>query len=194
MLREDVIFWLDAVQMIDVDIIGADKLQALFEALNDFTFRIGMILRRQRYLGRDHQAIARSARDRFANDRLGAVALRGVEKVNAEIERLFDQRDGIVSRLRIAAEPEPACPAAAEAGNAHFQSSPSESCVFHIWPVPTVSIVPVVLFVRLATTKSGWNVWNHLNDWNFPFLTPTVPAHRALPPSHAPLHLHSVCN
>src|SRR5262245_26518047 len=97
MLRECVIFWLDAVQMIDIDVIGADELQALFESLDDFMFRLGMILRRQRYLGRDHQTIARSARDRFANDRLRAVALRGVEKVNAAIERLFDQRDGIVS-------------------------------------------------------------------------------------------------
>ena len=78
-----------------------------------------MVRRRQSLLGGNHQTIARHAGDRFAEDRLGSIVLRGIEKVDAEIKRLLDQRHGIVRRLRVVAHAEPARPAAAKAGDAH---------------------------------------------------------------------------
>ena len=75
--------------------------------------------------------IPRHPGNRLADNALGAVILRRVEKVDAEIERLLDQANRMIFRAGVAAHPQPARPAATESGDANFQSRFTESGVVH---------------------------------------------------------------
>src|SRR5918999_4548754 len=110
--------------MIHVDIVGAERLETLLQTFDYFCFRVGMIRRGQGFFCRYHQPLAGNSRERFADDRFGPIVLRGIEKINAEIESLFDERDGTMSRLRVIAHSEAARAAAAKPGNADLQGSP----------------------------------------------------------------------
>jgi hypothetical protein len=58
--------------------------------------------------------------ERLADDPFGAIALGGIEKINAEIQRLRYQVDCVAFRSSVPAHAEPAGSAAAKTGNAHF--------------------------------------------------------------------------
>ena len=117
-----------------------------------------MIRRGQRLFCRYYQLFARNSRDRFADDRLGTIILCGIEKVDAETDRLFDQRDRMVRRLRIVTHSQPARPAAAEAGNANFQTGSPESCVFHLFVIQAVS---------KYSNRSSCSNFGHRNALNY---------------------------
>ncbi len=82
-------------------------------------------------LGGDHHLIARHRLQGFAKDRFGAVDGSGVEEIDPEVERLMYEphRLGLVFA---GAQPEPAEPAAAEPGDADFETGPAEYRVFHL--------------------------------------------------------------
>jgi hypothetical protein len=58
--------------------------------------------------------------ERLADDPFGAIALGGIEKINAKIQRLRNQVDCVTFRSSVPAHAEPAGSAAAKTGNAHF--------------------------------------------------------------------------
>ncbi len=78
MLGEVVILGFDAVQMIDIDVIGAEQLEALLQPFDNLGVGVGVILWRQGFFCRDHQLLARHTGDGFADDRLRAVGLGGI--------------------------------------------------------------------------------------------------------------------
>jgi hypothetical protein len=47
--------------------------------------------KRQGFFGRDNQLAARQSGNRFANDGLGSIRLRGIEKIHPEVNCLANQ-------------------------------------------------------------------------------------------------------
>src|SRR5438067_7446652 len=120
----------DAVQLIDIDVIGAELLQRAVEARDRaFRQRVG-VADAERRLGADDDLVARRAGERLAEHRLGAVSGRGVEQIDPEIERGADDRDRVGLALA-GAEPQAAEAAAAETGDADLEAGAAECGVFH---------------------------------------------------------------
>ena len=94
----------DAVLVVEVDVVGAEALQRALDRAADVLGRAvertdrGHVARRRvvhpaRELGRDHVLVA-AALDRAADELLvgqGPVELRGVEEVDPELERALDR-------------------------------------------------------------------------------------------------------
>src|ERR1043165_8799787 len=76
--------------MVDVDVIGAHALEALLDAAARLAGGILGIVERKFFFGRDDDFVARHALEGAADDAFGAVDFRGVEEVDAEIERAPD--------------------------------------------------------------------------------------------------------
>ena len=66
--------------------------------------------------------IARNTCNCLTDDRFGAVILRSIEKVDADIDRSFDKRDCITGRLRVVAHAEAARAAATESGDTYLDA------------------------------------------------------------------------
>jgi hypothetical protein len=119
------------VQLIDVDVLGIELAQRIVER-GDGAFgariRVADIERR---LGGDDDLLARNRLERLAEYGLGAVGGGGVEEIDAEIERLMDQRYRL-GLAPAAAEAEPTEAPAAEPGDTRPQTGPSEHDVFHL--------------------------------------------------------------
>src|SRR5689334_19839999 len=82
-------------------------------------------------LCRDHYTVARSALDRLADNVLGRVGVGGVEEVDAKVEGLAHQCDGL--RLGEAgAEPNAAVAATAEPCHADLEARPAEGGIVHV--------------------------------------------------------------
>jgi hypothetical protein len=98
--------------------------------------------------------------------------LRGIEKIDAKLERLLDQRYGVAHRLRIIAHAEPARPTATEAGNANFQSRTSESGIFHLFLKFRSFETSGTLFRRLKPLEVFFiSFWFQLKNCRSPFAT-----------------------
>jgi hypothetical protein len=81
-------------------------------------------------LGGDDDRVARDRLQRLADHRFGSVDRRGVEQVDAEIDRLMDQPGGLVLGLAVR-ETEPAEAAAAEPRDADLDAGLAERGVLH---------------------------------------------------------------
>jgi hypothetical protein len=88
--------WANAVQVIDIDVVGLQAPQAGLKRLDDI-FGIERVGVECSLFRGDHDAIPRDFRDRAAHDFFGAVSLRGVDEVDAEVERGTHQMHGSVS-------------------------------------------------------------------------------------------------
>ena len=111
------------MDMVNIDIVGAEILETLFEGTANLIFGIRMVLRHDIFLGGDHQAIAQHSSDRLADHHFRAIPLRRVEKVNAEIDGTAHVRDHLALTARLvlqSRQPQPARPAAAQSCHANF--------------------------------------------------------------------------
>ena len=79
----------------------------------------------------DNELIARSSRDCLADNSFGSIGLRRVDKVDAQIDRLSDNSDGTLLRVRVVAQSKAAGAAATKADHAYFESGFPKGCVFH---------------------------------------------------------------
>jgi hypothetical protein len=90
----------------------------------------------------------------LGTDYIDIYHLHGVEPKDYEFARLFSLANRVFSRAAIAAHAEPARPAAAETGDANFQSGFTESGVFHFLPKGSnVQIVKAVQIDRSPPTR-----------------------------------------
>src|SRR5215207_4032965 len=137
--------------MIDIDVVGAQELKTLFQSFDNRRLWIWLIGTRQSLLGRYYDPIARDIGDRFANNIFGAVILRSIEKVDTEIERLFDQPHRVLFRTGITAHAEAARTTAAQSSDAHLQSRFTKCGVVHL----SFSIRPKVERSRLADSPAS---------------------------------------
>ncbi len=106
-----------AMQIEHVDIVGAHEAQRIVEARDHARGRHALAVARDRRLGRDHDLVARERLQRLAHHAFGAVARRGVDEIDAEVDRLVDQSRGLVLGLA-GLQAEPAEAAGAEPGDA----------------------------------------------------------------------------
>ena len=81
-------------------------------------------------LGGDHDLVARDGFQRAPDHALGAVALRGVDEVDAEADGLVDQPRRFVLGLA-GFQAEPGKAAGAEAGDADLEAGLAEGGVLH---------------------------------------------------------------
>src|SRR6516164_9111603 len=87
-----------AVQLIDVDVVGIESAQRLVEARDDTLWRRMRIAKAERRLGGDYNLFPPHCLYRPAEYFFGAVSRRGVEEVDAELQRLLNYRN----RIRLA--------------------------------------------------------------------------------------------
>jgi hypothetical protein len=100
------------VQLIDVDVVGAELAERVAER-GDGAGGAGVgVANAERRLGGNDDLISWDRLQRFAEQPFGAVSSGLVEQIDPEVKRLVDQPDGLGFALAVA-EPEPAEPAAA---------------------------------------------------------------------------------
>ena len=104
------------VEMVDVHVVRAQSFQARVESRPDGARRIRIVRLRQRLLGRQHHAVPWNVAQGRADDLFGAIGLRGVEQVHAEVQRLSHEVDGMVRAH---------CRRVARAGSARRNPSPT---------------------------------------------------------------------
>src|SRR5207237_617767 len=107
-----------------------------------------MTRRGKRFFCGNNQPIPRDPGDGLTHDRLRPVALCGIEEINAQVDRLPNQRNGAVFRLGAITQSEPTGPAATQARDADLQSSLSERGVLHWINCDMVQTVPNVQEVQ----------------------------------------------
>src|SRR4030095_11022007 len=83
------------------------------------------------FLGGRREPIARDSRDCLADNSFGSIGLRGIDKVDTQIDRLSDNSDGAFLRARVVAQSKAAGAAATKADHAYFESGFPKCCVFH---------------------------------------------------------------
>src|ERR1051326_3750496 len=92
---------IEAVHLIKIEVIDAESVQRRLKRMADVLAReaafVGIVADRQRDLARYHDAVARHAKtlERTAEDLLARaerIEIRGVEEIDAAIERALDQR------------------------------------------------------------------------------------------------------
>ena len=137
---------LDPVQIEHVDIIGAHHAQRIVEARDHALARPPLAVAIDRRLGRDHDLVARQRLERPPDHALGAVGRRGVDEVDAEIDRLKHQPRRLLLALA-GLEPKPREPAGAKAGNADAEAGAAEGGVVHY---------KVLIFQYLTLSSSDW--------------------------------------
>ena len=113
-----------------VDAVDAEFAQRVVEAGDDPLRRPALAAADDGGLGGDHHAIARHGLDRLADHALGVIGRGGVEQVHALIERGMDDGDG-TGLGAAGVQPQPAEPAAAQAGDADLEFRPAQRRVFH---------------------------------------------------------------
>ena len=118
------------VQLEDIDIVGAEAAQRVVKARNGALGGAPTLATRNPGLGGDQDIIARDMLDRLADDLFGAIGRGGVEQIDAHVQRLADEGDGL-GRALAGAEPEPAEPATAETGDADPELGAAECDIFH---------------------------------------------------------------
>ena len=77
-------------------VVDAEVAQRFVEALDHARRRREIAVAADLRLGRDHDLVARQRLQRFADHALGAVARRGVDEIDAEVEGLMDQPGGLL--------------------------------------------------------------------------------------------------
>ena len=85
------------MQVVDVDVIGLQPCQAVFEPLRKLGRSDQPVVLAKRFLGRHNDHIARDAAQPFADDRFGAIGFGGVDDVDAQIDRAPHDRDRLRS-------------------------------------------------------------------------------------------------
>src|SRR3954454_18574929 len=94
---------LGAVDLVEVDPVGAEAAQAVLDLGDDPAARVaelvGVVAHGPVDLGGEEDAVAPPAGQRLADDLLGLAArvdVRGVDEVDPRVERAVDDRDGLV--------------------------------------------------------------------------------------------------
>ena len=103
----------EAVRLVEVDVVGLQPLQRRVAALHDVLARQAAVVLaragRPVHLGEDLEALAPGALERLAEDRLGLglrVHVSGVERRDADVERLVHARGGLLGlHLRAVRQP-----------------------------------------------------------------------------------------
>ena len=118
------------MQLEHVDAVDAEFAQRVVEAGDHALRRPAFAAADDRGLGGDHHPLARHAPDRLADHALGVIGRRGVQQIDAVVERGMDDRDG--ARLGApGVQAQSAESTAAEARDADLEFRPAQRRVVH---------------------------------------------------------------
>ena len=123
------------MQIEHVDVIGAHHAQRIVEAFDHALRRPPFVVAVNGGFGCDHHLVPRDRFERPADHALGVVGRRGVDEVDAELDRLEDEQRGFVLAL-CRLQPHPGKAAGAETGDADAEPRAAEGGVVH-FRVPT---------------------------------------------------------
>src|SRR5581483_742516 len=102
----------------------------MLDAAARLAFGVLRVVERKFFFRRNDDLVARHALERAADDAFGAVDFRGVEEVDAEIERAADDAGALLFRGAVA-HAGAARPAAAEPGDGDLEAGTAEFHIIH---------------------------------------------------------------
>lgn len=118
------------MQEVDINIVCPEPLQALLQAVSERSSRIGMVGWRRQFFGGNDDLITGDTVESFADNGFGAVRLRRINQVDAQLQRVAHYGDRFLLALACRCA-QAAVPPAAQASNTDLQAATSESGVFH---------------------------------------------------------------
>ena len=123
------------------NVIGAEHAQRIVEARDHAGRRPPFAVAAHRRLGRHHHLVARHRFQRAADHALGTIGRRGIDEVDAKLDRLEHQPRRLVL-AQAGLEPHPREAAGAEPGDADAQTGAAEGGVVHAKvPYSTITYV-----------------------------------------------------
>ena len=118
------------MQIEHVDIVGAHEAERIVETRDHAFRRPPFVVAVNGALGRDHHLVARNRFQRPADHTLGAIRRRGIDEIDAELDRIEHEPRGLILGLA-GFQPHPRKAASAEPGNADAQAGAAEGGVVH---------------------------------------------------------------